>query len=258
MMTTQSDRVLCGRGKVFFDRFTTAGVSTGYSFLGTVSKLELKINDDKAQIFDYSEAAAGLLNEVMVKREATLDLTLHEYTKENLALALMGAGTTFTQSSSTVTDESMTTSVVKGHSYQTAGRNISGVTVKKSPSTALVLGTDYDIADATTGLIHIKESGVTLTDGDTVLVTYTKAAITGLERVQGGTAAQILGKLLFTGDPAAGPSMDVEVWRVSLNPSGVLGFITGGDFGSFDLSGNILADKTNHPTEPYFRTTKRT
>ncbi len=258
MYTAQSDKVLLGRGKVYFDRFTTNNASTGLRFLGDVSKLEIKLADDNAQIYDYSKAAAPLLNEVLTKRVVTFSMTLHEYTKENLALALMGYEAAYTQTSGSVTAESLTSGVFKGRTYQTVNRNISGVTVKQG-ATTLVLGTDYDIADASTGLIHIRDASVTVTEGSAITIDYTKAAIAtpGLNRVQGGMASQLLGKLVFTGDPAAGPGWDVEVWKLKLSPEGVMGFITGSDFGSFDLNGTVFPDELNHSTEPYFRITAR-
>lgn len=255
---SNSNNVLLGRGKLYFDRWSSSGVDTyGLAYLGDCSKFEISTSDDKAQIFDYGQPTAPLLNETVVKREVSISLTLHEYTKENLALVLMGVEAGATQSSGTVTAETLTTSVTKGKSYQTANRNISGITVKKG-ATSLVLDTDYNVVDATLGMIHITTTGSTLTNGDTITIDYTKAAIAspGLDRIQGGMSSQILGKLVFIGDPGAGPAFDAEFWKVSISSEGVAGFITGSDFGSFDLKGKVLIDSTNHPTEAYYRITK--
>lgn len=256
---SQSDKVLLGRGKLYFDRWSSSGVSTnGLAYLGDCSKFEISTSDEKAQIYDYGQSTAPLLNEVVTKREVSIAITLHEYTKENLALVLMGVEAGMTQSSGSITGETLTTSVTKGKSYQTANRNISSVVVKKG-ATTLVLDTDYNIVDASTGLIHITTTGSTLTNGDTITVDYAKAAIAspGLDKIQGGMSSQILGKLLFVGDPAAGPAYDGEFWKVSISSEGVAGFITGSDFGSMDLKGRVLIDSTNHPTEAYYRLTKR-
>lgn len=257
---SQSDKVLLGRGRLFFDRWSSAGVSTGgLAYLGDCSKFEISTTDEKAKIYDFGQSTAPLLNEVVTKREVSIAITLHEYTKENLALVLMGVEAGATQSSGSVTAESLTTSVTKGKSYQTANRNISAVVVKKG-ATTLVVDTDYNIVDASTGLIHITTTGSTVTNGDAITVDYTKAAIAspGLDKIQGGMSSQILGKLLFVGDPAAGPAYDGEFWKVSISSEGVAGFITGSDFGAMDLKGSVLIDSTNHPTEAYYRLTKRT
>ena len=175
---SNSNNVLLGRGRLFFDRWSSSNVDTnGLAFLGDCSKLEISTSDDKAQIYDYAQSSVPLLNEVVTKREVSVAMTLHEYTKENLALVLMGVEAGATQSSGSITGETLTTSVTKGKSYQTANRSISSVVVKKGAST-LVLDTDYNIVDAPLGIIHITTTGSTLTNGDTITVDYAKAAIT--------------------------------------------------------------------------------
>lgn len=250
--TSNGNQVLLGRGKVFFNRLSAAGVPTGYKFLGEVSKLELSTEDDVLEMRDHTVASTPVLKKVVRQRDGKVSLTFHEMDKENLSYALMGSVSAFTQTSGSVTAEALTASVVKGHSYKTVARQISAVTVKQGVTT-LVLGTDYDIADAATGLIHIKESSVTVTDGSAITIDYTKAAIAapGLARVRGGDATFIEGALLFVGDPAAGPSADVEIWKLSISPSGVLGLIQD-EFAGVDLEGTILSDTTNHPTEPLY------
>lgn len=259
MITAQGDKVLLGRGKLYFDRFTSAGVTTGLRFLGTCEKLELTTSDEIAKVYDYSRADAPLLDQALTRREVSLAITLKEFTKENLALVLMGEESAFTQTSTPVVDESLTTSVKKGRVYKTAGRRIGTVTVKKSPSTTLVLGTDYDIADAELGLIHIREGSVTVTDGDTILASYTPAAIAapGINRVQAAKTSTIQGKLVFVGDPSRGVQWDLEAWKLSITPTGALGFITQAEYGAFELAATVLSDEANHPTEPYYRLTQR-
>ncbi len=247
-----ANSILLGRGKVFFNRLSPAGVATGYKMLGEVSKLELSTEDDILEMRDHTVASTPVLKKVVRQRDAKVSLTFHEMDKENLALALMGSVAAFIQTSGSVVAESLTTSVVKGHSYKTLARQISTIVVKKG-ATTLALGTDYDIADATTGLIHMKETSVTVVDGDAITVDYAKAAIAapGLGRVVGGNATFIEGAMLFVGDNATGPSADIEIWKCSLSPSGVLGLIQD-EFAGVDLEGTILSDTANHPTEPLY------
>lgn len=261
MYTAQADKVLLGRGKVFFDRLTPDGASTGLRFLGTASKFEITTNDERAKIYDYSRADAPLLEEALTRREVNFAMTLHEFTRENVALALMGTETQFTQTAGSVTDEVIAFSVVKGRTYQTLGRRITGITVEKGPApgTLMVLGLDYDIVDAELGLIHIREDGSTVADGNSVLCTYTRTAITtpGLNRVSAARSASILGKLVYVGDPAAGIAYDMEVWRLRISSEGALGLITESEFGGFELKGTVLSDEANTPSDPYFRLTQR-
>lgn len=259
MITASAANVLLGRGQLYFDRFTNAGSSTGLRYLGTCSKLAITTNDEKAKIYNYSRSDAPLLDEALVRREVSVAISLQEFTTENLALALMGEEALFTQTATPVTDEVVTTSVKKGRVYQVVGRRIGAVTVEKAPSTALVLGTDYDIADAELGLIHIREGSVTVVDGDTIQVSYTPAAIAspGIGRILAANATRILGKLVYVGDPAAGVEWDLEVWKLSLSPTGEVGFITETEYGGFEISGLVLSDETGHPAYPFYRLTRR-
>jgi len=259
MITSSPANVLLGRGKLLFDRLTSAGASTGLRDLESCEELSIETTEERVKIYDYSKASGPLLSDAVTRRETTVTIKLSSHAAANVALALAGDTTGFTQTSGSVTDESVTTSVIKGRVYQTAGRSITAVTVKKSPSTVLVLGTDYDILDAKLGLIHIREGSVTVVDGDTILVTYTRTAITtpGLDRVLGQTAGKIIGKLVYVGDPTDGIAYDLEVWKLSLMPEGGLGLISTGEYSTYQLKGFVLSDEANHPTDPYYHLTKR-
>jgi hypothetical protein len=100
------------------------------------------------------------------------------------------------------------------------------------------------------GVIHILEGGGAWTDGIQVDIDYTYAADTSTT-IKGGDTGTIYGSIMFLGDPAAGPAMDVEVWNVSIEPEGGLDLI-GDNFLEWTLNCEVLDDSTNHPTEPYF------
>lgn len=258
MYTSQASQTLIGRGKVLFDRFTSAGAHTGFRYLGDVSKFEITTKDDKASIYDYSVNQAPLMNEVVVKREVTVALTMHEFERENIALHLMGVEAAYTQVAGSVTAETLTTNAQLGHTYQTAFRNISAVVVHAG-STVLTAGADYQVVDAVTGLIMLMETSGAITAGVTITVDYTKATIgtPGLDRVQGANSSVIKGALLIVSDPANGPGWDGEFWLVTITPNGAMGLITAGDFGSMSLDCKVLADNVNHPTEPFYRLTRK-
>lgn len=255
-MTTAADgsKILLGRGKIYFDRLVS-GAATGRRFLGECSQLEITPSVEKTEIYDHTKAAATKLASNVTRQTHKIAITMQEYDPENVALALMGTTAAVTQTTGSVTDESLTASVKKGRIYQTANRGISAVTVKKAPSTSLVLGTDYEIEDATLGLIRILPGSSTLSDGDAVTVSYTKATL-NLTKVSAGSVGQILGALVFVGDPTNGPAYDAEIWRVDLSPSGALALISD-EYASMALEGEILNDAANHPSDPLYRMTLR-
>lgn len=254
--------LLLGRGNLFFDRWTAAGVKTGWRFLGNVPEFSLNTSDDVREKNSSTEAAAPLLARVVIKRTPEFSIALDEFQLESIALGMMGSAATYSQVNTPVTGEVLVASgavplgVVKGNYYKTAKRGISAVTVKKAPSTSLVLGTDYDILDAETGLIYIKPTGVTLSNGDGVNIDYTPRTITNENKIIGATSTIIDGSILFVPDNASGPKLELEVWHVQVAPDGDISFITD-DFGQMKIKGSVVSDATLHPTEPYYRLIQR-
>lgn len=232
-----------GRGAVYFSRHPDSGTwDKSFFHLGNVDQFEISIATQRALLRSSMDRKSGLLNSVV--REVTHSVTLrgYDYAPRNLALALLGDTTAYTQAGTAVTGETLTTSVVLGAVYRTARRNIGTVTVKKAPSTALVLNTDYTIVDAEAGLIQILSTGTTLVAGDTVLIDYTPTAIsTGRSVVRGGSVTQIAGSFLFQGANLSGPNYEALLYRVTIEPSAALALISQ-DFGSWSLTGQIFDD----------------
>lgn len=72
-------------------------------------------------------------------------------------------------------------------------------------------------------------------------------------KVSGGNAGKIMGRLVFIGDPNNGACYNAEFWKCSVTPDGDLTGLIGTDFGSFKLKLDILSDRKNHPSDPYYR-----
>lgn len=247
--------LLLGKGELFFDRLSAAGVLQGYFHLGNCSKFEITLNDDLISINTSQDAAAGLLKRVTRKREVQLTITSNEYAIESMALALMGDSGTFTQASSAIAGEILTTSVVNGRFYKLANRNASAVVLTQGTVT-LASGTAYTVYDATAGVIKMITASTTATP---VTAAYTRASLS-LDQILGATKTKIEGKLLFVPDPTTGPQVDVEVWHVSVAPSGTVGLVSE-DWGEYALSLVALDDSLGTygggSTMPYFRYIQR-
>lgn len=252
-LAPNSSNLLLGRGAIYFDRFA-AGTTTrqGELHLGNCTSLELTTTDEVKELYSSMASTSPLLKSVPTKRTMELKLTGNEYSLENLALVLMGNTGTLTQTTGSVTAETITTSSKQGRWYPTAKRSISSLIVKVAAATK-TLGTDYD-QDLVTGRVKILPGG-TITDGSTVTVDYSYATL-NLNTVIGGNASTVEGYLRFIGDPAAGPKYEVEVWRVSVAPDGPVQFIQD-DFGNWSLTMKVLDDSANHASEPYYRVIER-
>lgn len=258
-LQANGNNLLLGRGRLYFDRKNAAGAFQGLRFLGEASKLEIAPSTEKKDRFTSVKSAATKIASVIVSQTHTLNIELMEYTPDNIALALMGDSVAFTQAGGAVVAEALSGGVnaQPGRVYQTAQRNISAVAVKAG-GVAAVLGTDYTIEDASTGLIYLVPGGAF--DGTKIAtIDYTGAAVLAAAakyKIQGGLESLIEGKLVFVGDPANGTPYDAEVWKVRISPSGALALITD-DFGNIPLTGEVMDDSQNHPTEPLYRITQR-
>jgi hypothetical protein len=60
----------------------------------------------------------------------------------------------------------------------------------------------------------------------------------------------IEGHLKFVGAGDVGPKLEANLWKVSLNPTGEVPFITD-NWGAIELEGEILSDAAGHASNPY-------
>jgi len=235
MLQADGDNLRLGRGEVYFDRFTTAGVSTGERFLGNVTALALSTSDEVTDKYSSVEASSPLLKSVKIRRTVEVTLTMDEFKFENIALALSGTVGSASQTSGTaVTKQFVGTK--QGRTYSLDAFNVSNVVVKVAAATK-VLNTDYRV-DLNWGLIYIIEGG-TIADAATVDVTFDKPSITAYKKMVGGDA-DIEGKLRYVSANAAGYNDMLVIPKVKITPEGETGFISD-EFGSMTVKGKVLS-----------------
>jgi len=254
-LAPSADNIILGAGELFFDRFDANNARTGYFHMGNCSKFAISLVDDILKLNTSMDASRGLLKQATRSREVNIEIVSNEMAIANLALAMMGDTSTFTQASSAITGEILTTSVVKGRYYKTANRNATGVVITQGTVT-WALTTDYVIADASAALIQVNltPSG-SVTTATTATIAYTRASLS-LDMVHGATKTKVEGSLLFVPDPTTGPNFDVEVWRCAVSPGGELGLISE-DWGEYTLNMAALNDAAGtyggSASAPYFR-----
>lgn len=110
-------------------------------------------------------------------------------------------------------------------------------------------GVDYDL-NATAGLLRAR----TETEGGKITGTAFVSALFGLsdaQMLQGLTASEVVGELLFVGQPDQGPMLLINCWKVALSISGEVGFISE-ELATIPMTGELLADDENHPDSPFF------
>lgn len=255
--------VLLGKGRMFFDRFTAAGVSQGLRFLGNGNKLTITTSDDVKELRSSASAAAELLKSVTTQRTVELSISLNEYTYENLALSLMGSEGFYPARAGGAVAAYDLGFAYTDRTYKFADDGpiaASPAPVIKMGSTTITAVTDYTL-DLTRGTVYIIANGTTtpLANGtNKVNVAYTTSAIVAStnKKVIGANVNLLEGMFQFISDPSTGPKWDIDVWRVDFTPDGEFGLITD-DFGEFSLKGKIISDATNHPLDPLYRLTPR-
>ena len=127
--------------------------------------------------------------------------------------------------------------------------------IATSAGGAYILGRDYvvEYQASSIGLVKIPATS-TITES-TVKIDYNVPEGT-FPKVSGSNAGKIEGELLFLGDNGMSTVYNANFWKVSLTPSGDLTGLIGTDFGSFELTGDILSDRINHPDEPFYHYVK--
>jgi hypothetical protein len=231
-----------GKGKIYFDRFSTAGVKQGFFELGNAKDLRASLNSTRAELNNYLTGEGGVYAEAEVTKVVTVSALVYEFNRKNIALLAAGNETTFTQTTQTVTGESLNTACALGAVYQTAFRSITPSAVKQGTVT-LVSGTDWESRDTTSGLIKILSGGAA-TEGSAVTIDYTAAAITAANGkiVDLYAASTIEGQLLYVSDNSFGAQGELKYWRCSLQPGDWEGLI-GDDFASSTLSFKVINDE---------------
>lgn len=250
MSTPDSGNLYLGAGELWINLYTAAGALTLWRHLGNVSSFELTPSVETIEKQSSMEGARGTLKRVVTKTAMEIALTLDEFDPENVALALMGSVSAYSQNSGTATDASLgTTNSKKGYWLDTGKKKITVTTVKVG-STTYTEGTDYSV-EAESGMIYIKPDS-TIPDSSTVLWSGSYPSITS-KQIQALANSKIEAALRFrSASDATGPRYEAEVWKASLTPGGAIAMLTE-EFGSLSLSGTVLADTSKPVGQRYYR-----
>ena len=166
------------QGRVFLGKRDIAGLPIEVRSPGNVADLKLSLKTDVLEHYESQTGQRSLDHRMVKQKSATVNLTIEEFTKENLALALYGNHVT--GSTGSVTDEPVggATPVV-GDRYFLAHPKVSALVVVDSAGTpaTLTLGTHYT-ADTDFGAIQFKMDNLGLLGelvqpaGDAVIKTH--------------------------------------------------------------------------------------
>lgn len=247
------DNYTLGKGIVYFNRKKN-GVLLGELDLGNCPEFSFNISLEKLEHFSSRGGLRAKDKEVISQISPGVTFSLDELSPENVAILSLGEIEEVSQPLATVTDE-QPGGAYAGTRLALANRNIDtvGITVKTSGDVALLEGTDWavdtDLKDNTIGRIMILDT-YTGVAGDLVKVSYT-APITTYKKIKTISDTTIEGFMRFVSDSPVGKQQELQIWRVSITPSGDTAMI-GDDWSTLSFAGEILKDSTGHPDSPYF------
>ena len=225
-----ADKSYIGKGQVYL-----AGRA-----VGNVSELSFTINEEKKELADYTSTGGGLYNSLRRITGVEMTLTMHDYSAENLAVALFGSSSAVTAAAVTGESISAPADLSSGDRLVRTANLIdtaSSVTLTSDPAgTTYVEGTDYNVTAA--GVVLL--SAGTITDSAALLVNYTKKAADVVEAL---TSSAQEYELVFDGlnEAQSDTPVSITVYRAKFGGAQGLGVI-GDEFASLQLNGDVLKD----------------
>jgi hypothetical protein len=232
------------QGRVYLGKRDSSGNPTDVRSPGNVAELKLSLKTDVLEHYESQSGQRTLDHRMVKQKSATVNLTIEEFTKENLALALYGNFVVGTPG--TVTNEPLggATPIV-GERYFLAHPKVASLVIQDSSATpaTLVEGLDYT-ADVDFGAIQF----LRLDDGGTPAVPYAaplKASYAFGVTTGIGIFTQPLPEryLRLEGINTADGNARVlvELYRVAFDPLKEMSLISN-EYNKFEMEGSLLAD----------------
>jgi hypothetical protein len=227
------------QGRVYLAERDIAGNPINARTPGNVAELKLALKTDVLEHYESTTGQRALDHRMVKQKSATVNLTIEEFTKENLSLALYG-NVAAISSGSVVTETISTTAPTLGDRYFLAHSKVSAVVVTDSTGTpaTLVAGTNYTL-DADFGAItFLNVTSFTAP----IKVAYSFGAVTDVGIFTQPLPERML-RLEGINTAAGNAKVLVELYRVAFDPLKELSLITDA-LNKFDLEGSLLADST--------------
>lgn len=222
------------------------GAAEGFRDVGNVSQLQIDAEENERTLTNF-RGGGGNYDADRQLSAVTASITMHDFSPENLELALRGTVTEV--SSGDVTGEEHTVYVGAFTPLDHIPDFSASHTVTLDPggtATSLTEGTDYELTQ--TGIRPLE--GGQVSDGDTVGVDYTKSQSAIVHSLM-GSAPEL--EAYFEGlNDAQNMPVRPHLKRIKMGVPSGLGFITD-DFASLEVTADVLADQqAASGTSPFF------
>lgn len=229
-MSLIADESYIGKGNIFLAPYSGAAALRP---LGNCSTLTINKSKEEKSLLDFTDTEGGKANSIERISAVNFNFTAHDLSADNATLLTRGTKTAVT--SGTVTDESHTAYQGGLVLFDNIPDITASVTVEVG-ATAMDEGVDYIL---TPGGIMVLSGGA-ITNGATVLCTYTKKAGNKVEAL---TSAATNYKLVFVGlnEAQSGREVTIVVHKYKPGVAETIDLI-GDDYGSYNVTGEALKD----------------
>lgn len=227
------------QGRVFLGKRDTLGLPSEVRSPGNVAELKLSLKTDVVEHYESQTGQRSLDHRLIKQKSATVNLTIEEFTKENLALALYGNYLTGSAGSVTAEPIGGSTPII-GDRYFLAHPKVSSLVIIDSASSPATLTADtHYTAESDFGAIQFLDISqfiapfkASYTYGITTEIgIFTQPLPERYLRLEGINTAQSNAKVL------------VELYRVAFDPLKEISFISD-EYNKFELEGSLLSDST--------------
>lgn len=211
---------------------------SAFRHVGTADSCEMELSVETVTQNESYTGQRLQVGELTLGKSGTLNLTLKDWSIENIALALYGEK--ITVDAGIVTDEKLPESLVIGDRIKLAHPFVADIELKIADGTTLVLGTDYEIESAHAGLIKLLTSAALTA---TVDYSYAKQESLGIFTRQPPERWFMLDGI---NTDRENEHVIVELFRVKFNPISNFSLLHNEGYGELPLTATVLADMSQN------------
>jgi hypothetical protein len=231
-----------GQGMILIAKRSSAGIPGSFFVVGNVPRFEVKPTMERRE---HRESMSGqrLIDKVQTtSKGGTVDMTIDDIRKDNLALLLSGKKVTLASGSYTAgSPDTFPSGLVVGSVVQLTRPNATSIVIKDSAGTpaTLTLGTHYRVLDAEHGFVEILSLGAFV---QPFKAEYSYAQTDIVTAFEANDDDEYW--VTFAGYNTEGvPDQKIkfDLYRVVFNAAELIALINE-EQGTFDLSGRILRD----------------
>lgn len=258
-MSGETNNLVLGKGKVYFDRFAdNTKTPTGqFRYLGNTPGFSLSQTEETLDHFDSDEGLKQKDESVTLSNDTSGTLSTDNISDENLALWWLGTSETTAVASATAVADTLT--AVKLGSYFQLGASeafpqgvgtITNVVVHADTlSGSTIAGPGNWEVDLETGMFQVLPGADEIADGDTLVITHDQTAVTFQQVIARGKT--IYGALKFIATNPVGKKRDGFFPYCKLAPDGDFS-LKGEDWQTLGFKLEVL--KLNSSTERVYWT----